>query len=557
MFFRASPYGRRNARRAVFGSLLCVVGFVAGGLIGVGKLHRSLVVDSPIESMSCLQLVKGGATSPMVRLVDATVHVPPELSESIADADSSATMAKVRTVLSHPQAKPLVDQLVRGHITPTGMVRNDGPRFLQLGYGRDLAKTAQTLARNDGQLLVHASCDSTANILVTAASWLNLEMPESIQQASELPMHTLHPASTIEPLRVAASWFGGGLIALSLGLVLCGSAGLGRWALLCPTGAVLGLIGMPLRCGRGNRWTQFLALLTGFSLFAAAYYLAVQQGGLLGRWSVGPSVWWMQLAGFVSAAVGLAAIMGAAANARSKRRSLIPHDITPSVTKERSRTSSKKAAARMKIAEEAPSTPLISLKPATTFTRRYMDPRLSVSPAMTPSEEVAKHTDLLQKHDFEEPLLVEISRNGMACDATVQVGCRQLVLAMTDKVGNEMRWRMVSVLDNGHVVTTVSNGYDSLPESRQHDAATLQVVDVSKISKLLSKHLEAAANVAEEQKVQMVALESAEWRDIVHYSERCLADMMHHCGDEKWEILDSQFGRFAYPMQPVPSVVPA
>lgn len=556
--FRASVSGRRNSRRAVFGSILVIGGFVAGGWIGVGRLHRSMVKDRSPVRMNCGELLRNGVgENCIVRLTDAVVREPAAVTAESADnaEPQNAMLTRVRTVMAHPKAQPLVDQIVRGHVAPAGARVTSGPQPLQLGMGRVLAATAKREAESTGELLVHASPDPTSRWIVAASQRLGITLPASWDRAASMPSYTLHPVSAIDAPPVAAAWVVGGMISMAIGLVLCGAAGWGRWVILCPTGAILGLPGIPLRNGRGSQRTRGLYILVGAALLGGGVFLSVEKGGLLS----GAPTWWLQLAGFTVMSVGLASVLGVLVHARGRhsapRSEELLHAVASNESPKRGKKRNGRKAARAPQPAAALAAPPVGLAAIllanSDFTRRFLDDRLSVCSRVTPDAAIQSQTDSLLKLNFEEPLLIEIARSAGACQGTIQVGCENVVLAMTDQLDDVVRLRMISVFENGHVVISVNDLDPTLPKSMAHEVATLNVTATRHLTELLSAHLEFTATAGERRHGQLVGLESAEWRDVLLYSERCLADMMHHCGVQKWEIPDAQYGRFHYPPQSV------
>ena len=550
MFFRPSSQGRRNARRAVFGSVLILGGFVTASLIGTGKLHRALTADLDPVSTSCRQLVsREQLDSPIFSLTDAAVHPPAAVTTDGLPEDAPEIVSWVYSWMADPRLQPVVDQCVRGQVTPQGLLPTSNAPRLNLGYGRWISDEARTQVKTTGGLVVHVTEDPTAKFLSRALEVFGLDVPDSLRQQANNRAWTLHPVTTIDSVPKASAWGVGGILAMSLGWLLCGSAGLGRWTILCPLGAVLGLPGLPFRSGRGNRMSRTCLVLLGFGLIGLGYQLTVPWGGLLRP----TMVWPLLVAATVSISLGIAAVVGGILSARSQRPMELPADWADGLG-----SRPKKNANRKSKLDDSAASNVIELPPplktATTFVRRYVDPRLSVSAASVPEEEARVQTELLEKLDFEPPLLIEVGRGSGACDVTIQVGCHQMTLAMTDRLDGCLRLRMVSFLECGHVILTANDPDGEFLASCADEAATLTLVETNLATDLLTEHLTVAAEIGEAKGSPMVAFESSEWRDIIHYSERCLADILHHDGRQKWEIMDATYDRFTYPPQTIPAL---
>ncbi|WP_144059027.1 hypothetical protein [Rhodopirellula sp. SWK7] len=551
--FRSSQSTRGGFRRASFGTLLIVCGIAAGVFAGVPMLHQSLTMTQTPVQLSCVELLRGGIpeNTSIVVLRDAQVHPPGELELNVDGGAASPMLGKVQAVLAHPRAAVLVDRLVRGDVLPRGMTKRPGPQPLRLTPGRETAEAALNETKETGSLTVHVSEDPTAKLICKIADRLSLPIPDGMQQAAEIPSFSLKPASLIATQRDALLWCVGGGLSMAFGLILCGSSPIGWWAVLSPISALIGLPGVILRNGRGGFITWFLSLIAGGAALAAGYHLAFE----MGRLGQAGGIWLWQSAGLLSASFGLAAILGTLLSIRSKRRmgddnhdalaTMVPSVTSSSTKKHRRNTENEESSAEPRPAA------LQSMISTNDYTRRYLDPRLNVSVNMETAADVQKQTESLERLQFDSPLIIEIARGEDTIEATVQVGCRNLVLAMTDCLDENLRLRMVSILEDGHVVISGNGADERLTDTTDGDTSSLRMHVTGKAAKLVTKHLEVAAEIAEKRRTKMVLLEPNEWRDVIHYSERCMADTLHHAHLEKWDISSASYGRFAFPPQEV------
>ncbi|MEM6366025.1 MAG: hypothetical protein AAF745_16470, partial [Planctomycetota bacterium] len=183
MGFRRSPEGARNARRAVLGSFLLIAGFVVAGLIGTGRVHRALTQSQPEIRSTCVELLTSNLEgSAVVRLSDANVVMPPQWNASHqTDGPQSAVTTWIDKIASDPRANIVLDHFVRGEVFPRGVSSKGSPSPLRLGFGRSLAKLAQTEVNGaiDGWP-VHVSRDRSASYLMTAAEWCEAKTGYSI-----------------------------------------------------------------------------------------------------------------------------------------------------------------------------------------------------------------------------------------------------------------------------------------------------------------------------------------------------------------------------------------
>ncbi|WDQ15545.1 MFS transporter [Rhodopirellula sp. P2] len=573
---------RRNTRRAAVGSVLFLAGLLCGTLVAIPKLHRVMLSEQVPVDLTCAELMQRGISeSSVVRLTDATIVEPTdELEFAMLEPDPNATqtlpvgsgmrawmsgdkvaLAKstIADALKHPRSKKMMDQLVRGEVVPRGFIGDSVPQPLKLTPGREIAAHALDEVKATGTLTAFVTEDPTSQWIVQSAELLDLTLPTPFLKSAELDQYSLHPISLTESKTNAGIWIGASVLAMTTGWLFCSSAGWGLWILFCPIAAIVGVFGLPLRSGRGNRVTWMLAIFAGASCLVAAYGLAFVLGGL----GQTQSTWAWQAAGFIAACAGLALWLGVRGSVKTKRSlALSPRSLDELIAPEKGRAKTKAKRKRASKAnqgeEEQYATTGVrqdklkeTLDKNASYSRKYLDPRLSVPANAVASPEATEHNLQWQKSDFEEPLLVEIGRGDAACSVTIQVGCQSLVLAMTDEVEGEVRLRMVSVLDDGHCLVSVDDSYPDLQASGSNDQATLSVFESVSAQKLLANHLEQSANVAEQRHARLVTLDSNEWRDVVLLSERVLKSILHDEGHQKWDICDMTYGRFTYPAQPV------
>lgn len=547
-FFRTQSSTRSGFRRASFGTLLCLSGAFVGVCVGVPKLHQVLSVsEAPIE-MQCLELLRSGIPeqSSLITLTDATIHPPGEI-EIPAENSAVPGLTKMQALLADPRAKGLVDQIVRGDVLPNGVPHRPGHQPLKLSLSRQTAATAQDEVARTGKLTVQVSEDPTARTIGKVAGWLKMPLPETLADQTDLPAYTLHPASMIGTRQEAMAWTIGGALALAMGLVLCGSAKIGWWAILSPIAVILGLPGLPYRNGRGNLLTRLLGFIVGLASIAGGYHLAITLG-LLGQPG---GQWLLQSAGLIAASFGIACLVGMVVNFRAVRSQSSSSASLDSFGKKGKKKS--KAARERDFQEQMvdqtsdkPSQLQKMLK-TSDYTRRYFDSKLSISLETEASGDLGEQNKALEKLQFDSPLLIEHCAGEDIIQATVQIGCRNLVMVFLEAIDDEVRLRLTSILEDGHVVISSGGADDRLCTDVSGESTTVNAFKSSKATRLVTKHLERAATIAEKRETKMVVMDPNEWRDVMHYSERCLAQTMHEEKLERWDIANANYGRFEFP----------
>lgn len=547
--FRIQSSTRSSIRRTSLGTLLCFSGLFAGGIVGVPKLHRALSMSQEPVERTCLELLQSGVPqkSSIVRLSDAEVHPPGEMELPDEASMVMPGLAKMQVLLADPRAQGLVDQLVRGDVLPRGVPRRPGFQPLKLSMGRSTVESAQNEIDQKGTLTVHLQRDDSARLIQKMASLLRLPLPETLNAQADLPAYTLHPTSLIGSRQEALAWTIGGTTALAAGLVLCGSAKLGWWMIFSPFAAILGLPGIPFRNGRCHRVARWFGAVIGLGSLGAAFYLWVE----IGKIGQSGGQWLWHAAGCVAASVGLAILCGVWFNVRSDRvGSRSVGTLSQFATRKRKKSKREREADfKQQIASKP--TPLRNMLDGSEYTRRYLDAKLSVSFKSEPSEQLDLQARSLAKMHFDEPLIIEHCADDKMTSATVQIGCRNLVMVVMEDIESRLKIRLTSFLEDGHVVLSSGGTDGRLNQDFSGNATSVHVFESSTAAELVTLHLERAAAVAEQRQTKLVLLEPNEWRDLIHYSERCLAQTMHELKTEKWEVLESYYGRFSFPPTPV------
>lgn len=545
--FRTQTSTRSGFRRASLGTMLTTAGVVASVFVGLPKLHQSLSVSQSPAEMTCFELLQSGIPeqTSLVVLTDAAIHPPGEVELPSSAENVNPALAKMQALLASPRAKSLVDQMVRGEVLPRGVPKRGGHQPLKLSFSRETAKMAQEEVAQTGTLTVQVTKDPTAKLICQAARWGKLKLPEALAAQEDLPAYTLHPISQVGSTNHSLIWVVAGGLAVAIGLVLCGSARLGWWFILSPVGVILGLPGIPLRSGRGNRVTWLAGLAVGIAAVLGAYQLMIQMGGL----GQPQGHWWLQAAGLLSASIGLAALVGTYFSIRTARVSRLSMDALDGFASSKSKSIRDANGNSGGIASESSEDAyaLKSAKESSNYTRRYLDPKLSVSIETQTTGDLEQQNKSLEKLHFDSPLIIETCVADERMEATVQFGCRNLVLATIGSIDGEIQIRMTSVLEDGHVVLSSNGSDDRIATDLDCEFVSLRSFSGTIVAKLVTKHLEVAATIAEQRGSKLVTFDPSEWRDLIHYTERCLADGLHHAKIEKWDVANGHYGRFNFP----------
>ncbi|TWU35085.1 cytochrome b family protein [Novipirellula artificiosorum] len=344
------------------------------------------------------------------------------------------------------------------------------------------------------------------------------------------------------PSRVSSA----GLFACSLGSIVFGWLLLGSGTMswlgwfLMPIPAILGLVGFPLRLGRGGRKTSILYLIVGFTLFVVGGYEMVFLGGF-GQ-TDGTTI--HHVIGFLLAATGTSAFAGAALHHRARQplENILPPP--PSATQPTTRpvlsyrTSADQLAAMANDAEDCAPT-------------HYVDPCFMAAMDDSCSSITMDCVERLDVIGFVNPSYVRASDDYNVPAIALQFGCDHKVLAEVSDNAVEPVIRFTSVLHDGLAIVTVSEtvartrraqfGINGVYASGNHDS----------IEKLLASHLELTIRMSEKRDSKIVTFDHEEKLEVCLYSRRVFADIQRQFGESNVMIARASYDRFQFPPQPV------
>ncbi|MEM9367015.1 MAG: hypothetical protein AAGD07_13560 [Planctomycetota bacterium] len=540
-----------GTRRALLGTLLLIMGLALTVTRGNAALQAWMLRDSSPVAMSCFQLaVQEGSATGLARLTDAKV-VMPDLTLS-EDQEPAATFVetlsrRARKAMDHPRLTRVSDHLRRGEIVPRHARKLSGSGPLQLGIGRATFKQCESMLERENALTVTVVPDRWLPSLLDLVAGSGMPVPAHLAAISEQPRLILSP---FEPAQISHNfviWFGSSFACLTLGLLFCLNAPAGRWIILSPVAGAISVFGYPLRRGHDSKFASIVCVAAVVGLGIAGYQTLIVKGGLGG--STGDPVLWTVGLLAIATALALSLVLllrslrwtGRQLHMRLRRRA------RPTIAKEPGTT---KGTASLATMMDANADPLAAFTGNSLYMRRYLDPRLSVISGNSDVENGERHTNAWETIDFDAPLLIEIARGDAVSMATLQLGCRSTVLAMTDYLEPTLRLRLVSILHNGQVVVTLSNNHAS-SRCLANETGLIHISDANDAPGILAHHLEALARAAEQAGTRVVTQESGEWRDVIHYAECCVAEIRHRSGDEKWDLSPTGYGRFSFPVHPV------
>ena len=342
--------------------------------------------------------------------------------------------------------------------------------------------------------------------------------------------------------------------ATAVGLVIAGSGGVGiiSW-ILFTIPVVFCVPGTFLRYGRGNLFTRMLYFVSGVALIGGGYYFTFFEDKIASP-TTDPL---FAPLGFLLASFGAAAVLGAMVNQWGGGTKATAANMDTAL-KTRSTPNSKTAQVLQEAAQRSGTKVAPGLRLEQPVTR-YQDPHFMIAAESSVAEPMALLATGFEALDFEAPLVLDVGDAEDSEKQTMQVGCRNLVLAVnTTATGDadtssapQTQTRLFSVLDSGQVVVTLSAGTPARADERKHSGGIVVLAKSADPSKLLSAHLENTVAAAEVAGTSICSLHPGEWRDVYAYGHRVLADVGHQNGDNSYKVFPSTHGRFQFPVQPV------
>ncbi|MEM9643873.1 MAG: hypothetical protein AAF989_02670 [Planctomycetota bacterium] len=540
----------RNAR-VIFGGMLALASLMTGPIFTTIWLMHVSEGETPDEMTVAELSQKGRSGNSLVRLTDADSIAEGELKlfghqpgRVIRSGGSRATNGKpivVRTG-SADAARRMMDR--EGGLI--GYVHQDDAFFAML----QLAEAAGADVRNAPEL-------------------------NGIPKKSEYPLIVTPINGTLEEHRMQnrsfryAAW--GCMATAILGLIIAGSGGPSIWPwFFFPGLAVFNLPGILLRYGRGGPFTRTLYLIGGLLGIGGAYWLSFHEDQILRpEWN---PLW--APACFYLASFGGAACLGVVVNMMSDRRKPTREQLEQQMSmlgaggeRPPAITANENVASQIHgAATQSGDASLTGLHPQSAVTR-YQDPHVDIADNAVAPGPMSRITDKLQPLDFEQPLIIDVSEDDQVIQQTIQVGCRNLVLAVS-KLGqtdgpnskaessDSAHLQLFSVLDNGQVVSTISAGTPGQRPKLEANGGLVWVAPTNDPGIMLGKHLERTLELAQSSGTNITTLQPGEWRDVFAYVHRVTIDIGHQNHANCFKVYPSQHGRFRFPCHPVEALAP-
>lgn len=507
--------GKPRPGRVIVGGFLALAA-AGAGLFGSGpQYQRALTTKPHPEEMTWASLAQRGLfANAHLRLRDVDVVIPPALRRA-------PTAERGRHSASRP-AK-VVPRGVAPHCVPPLVVIPPEP---EAAFEAALAEIHET-GTLTGRFDLEATQNAPAATTRAAGSWVRSGRGQPDQ-------YVYRSLETVADQSSAGLWYWGTLAAAAVGLVICGSGAPSIVTCLFFTlPATLSVLGYGLRGRRASSTTRAVYAAAGGVLIYYGYGQLYSEGrlGIIGGDPLARGL------GFLLIAVGVSACLGASASSLAKRFGRVVGSFSLRRNGEPAMS-----------VQEAP-----AIEPmASNYNRRYTDPKFTVATDASLPPEIAEIAEALESVDFEPPLLVDVLDDDVVVPTTVQVGCRNMAMAVVRSDEGQLASWLVSILEDGFAVITRSTGRDvSAGEHRFGGSGVCETVDDGEPVAMLSLHLERTVELAEKRNTSVVSLESGEWRDVYLFANRVMAEIQLQHGESNRAVSNAEHGRFSFPNAPV------
>ncbi|QDT04709.1 hypothetical protein K227x_31030 [Rubripirellula lacrimiformis] len=570
MGYSGQTVARPRSILVIVGGTLACAGLLAGALIATPKLHHVLTMEDQPEERSWQSLVDEGLLENRhlrlvdVRLVGENPANAAQLSPSdptdqsdqpdAADLDRQTPSQSDSVITVMPRSSDPLDVTVQVVIANNPSAIEDA--FRQVEDTGTL--TGRFTRRNSSQLsqqltglirsIQHPMSEEafSDNVLTKLVSG---ETAVDDSAVGDYPFYVFEPVETPLARTNAYQWFAVSFAAVVIGLVI-GCSG-GPSLLTCiffPAPAMVSLLGYPIRYGRAGTPTRLLYLVIGGFLVSFGYDQMVVQGhihemhGDLLKCSLG----------FVALSFGTAAIFGSITNfaAGKLHRSVEPAagQCAPSMTSKAS------AQSKMSFSKACSMTPSDAIS-----TRPFIDRRFASMGKAAPSKPVAQQAGTLAKLGFSEPQLHHWKSGSVDSSSAIQIGCNRVIVAELQRVFNgkvetNPNLRLISVLEDGLMVITLSPQDDESPRKRFGSSGFFLVHESDHVQTMLANHLETTVTMAEKRQTSVVVFEDGEASQLVPLADRVIAHVQTQYGEAHLDVGPAHSGRFAFPPQPVPTL---
>ncbi|TWU51830.1 hypothetical protein [Rubripirellula reticaptiva] len=560
----------------IVGGLVATFSLVFGAFFATPQLHYALTMDPTPVEMTWQELVENGLTdNAHVRLTDVAMlsENPLDGFDGLPGLDQREQQAMFLQTFAGEKS-PLI-------VAPTGDAANSVttparivvPYFvssIESAYEETLTSGTLTgrftlvksndsanefadmlLAARSGDLSgfsngmglgdesdgdkngLDAMADDVGSIEVEDGAELASDETNATEPSQEQSQYVFEPIHSVASPQQAIQWFVLSALGVALGLVVCGAGGP---SILCcfffQGPSLLSLLGFPMRYGRPGLITRFIYAAIGISLVSYGY----EQLTVTGRIDQLDGDLAYCVLGYLAVSVGSAALLGVIVSLAAQKLSTSTKPKTTTANKPNSKMSYAQACGME--ADDA------------IGTRRYVQKQLSISDR-SPSGRVNEAAEKLVKVGFSVPkTLTGRSAEGVSI-GSVQLGCQDMVVVETEDTDDELQMRMISILEDGLTLITLSPGRCSVAEKRLGTSGYYSVCPSDDPEVLFSFHLEQTVSMAEKRKTVIVSFDEAELTDVCEFANRIFADIQTQYGEAYFEIGDARHGRFRYPPQPI------
>ncbi|TWU41254.1 hypothetical protein Q31b_26930 [Novipirellula aureliae] len=591
------PRRSRGSFSVLLGFILLICGFVFVATGVVSTAHRALVMKAVPTQISYQQLARDGlGDNAFVSLqnVDFDRNESPSQMESIqaglsklaekanenagsVDAQSVDLKARIEAIkqqMLDPATRAEFARLVADSFTsirlyPQGHISNSTQLGVSLARSGKAIELASEQIDHTGEIRGYISLDKSErtrrtierisdqvnrsdNDAFDSSAWLEIAQEIGNADASETPIYLIDPMD-VPPNRTEsfAKMAAAGL-AIVLGWLLCGS-GTASWFMwiFSPIPAIVGMVGFPLRRGRGGRVTRTIYLLIGIFLSAVGAYFMVRSGrfGFTGGSSLEQGL------GFMIATTGLAAILATILHRRAQLplQDFLPPPPVPSqqsndpILRYQS-TNGQTASGPQQ--EKRETLKYAKMKRADEV-QYYTDPRFIAATDDACRSATIDVVERLATIGFSNPTFIRSADDYNSGTIALQFGGEHKVLAEISDNGKRPMVRFISALFDGLAVITVSKNICAASPLQVGENGAYQSINGEPIEDLLTAHLEQTIRLAERRDSQLVTFDHEEKLEICLYARRVFTDLQREFGNGKLEVPSASYERFHFPPQPV------
>ena len=591
-----TPPRSRGNSSVLVGFILLVGGFVFVALGVVSETHRAFVMKTVPTTISYQQLVENGfgdnafvslqnvnfdrseSTSQMQSIQAGLNKLAQTANQNAGSSDAKSVDPKARIEamkqrLLEPATRAEFTKLVADSFStirlyPKGQYSTSTPPRVFLARSGKAIELASEQIDHTGEIrgfITLDQSDATRRVIerindqvnrsdndpFDSSAWLKIAQEIGSTEASETPKYLIDPVE-VPPSRTEsfAKMAAAGL-AIVLGWLLCGS-GTASWLMwiFSPLPAIVGMVGFPLRRGRGGRVIRTLYLMIGVFLSAVGVYFMVLSGrfGLSGGSSLEQSL------GFMIATTGLAAIIATILHRRAQlpiqeylpprspskpsKDPILRYQNTNGQTMgdQQQKKSETRKHARAELPDEM---------------KHYIDPRFIAATDDACRSATIDVVERLATIGFSGPTFIRCADDYNSGTIALQFGGEHKVLAEIGDNGKRPMVRFISILFDGIAVITVSKNICRASQLQVGENGAYQSITGEPIEDLLTAHLEQTIRLAERRDSQLVTFDHEEKLEICLYARRVFTDLQREFGNSKLVVPSASYERFHFPIQPV------